>query len=68
MLRNRGAMTGDCANRHRRAHRHLNAIGAPCAGRSVNRSAAVSRAATQARSAITHTALPAFTPGAARAC
>ncbi|WLA09460.1 hypothetical protein MO328_04810 [Xanthomonas translucens] len=68
MLRNRGAMTGDCANRHRRAHLHLNAIGAPCAGRSVNRSAAVSRAAPPARSATTRSALPAFTPGAAGAC
>jgi hypothetical protein len=68
LLRNRAAIAAHCATRRRRRHRHLNAIGAPCADRSVNGSAAVSRAATQARRAIARTALPAFTPGAAGAC
>ncbi|MFC3657590.1 hypothetical protein ACFOPN_18575 [Xanthomonas hyacinthi] len=49
-------------------HRHLNVIGAPRVDRSVNRSAAVSRAATPARSAAARSALLAFTPGAARDC
>jgi pimeloyl-ACP methyl ester carboxylesterase len=49
LLRNRAAIAAHCATRRRRRYRHLNAIGAPCADRSVNRSAAVSRAATQAR-------------------
>ncbi|WP_369976412.1 hypothetical protein [Xanthomonas bundabergensis] len=67
-LRNRAALTLQCALWRCCLHRRLNAAGALRAGRSVNRSAAAARATSSCRCAMACSAARAFTPGAARDC